>query len=71
MNATYDGPRLALDGEHYLRVLYPPAEKSGGRNELSLAAQVVYAPAGRGLLLITGDLTKSGERAVMRAAKAA
>lgn len=65
------GQRLDLDSAHYLRVLYPPADKQGSKNQLSLAAQVVYAPQERGLLLITGDLTKSGARAAIKEAEGA
>ncbi len=63
------GQRIKLDEAHYLKVLYPGHEKRGGSNELSLAAQVVYGPQERGLFLITGDLTKSGAREIMKEAK--
>lgn len=62
------GQRIALDDAHYLKVLYPPLDKQGGSNELSLATQVVYAPKEHGLFLITGDLTKSGARSIMKEA---
>jgi competence protein ComEC len=60
------GQRLKLDSAHYVHVLYPPVDKVGSRNELSLVAQVVYAPDERGLLLITGDVTKRGTRETMK-----
>ena len=65
------GQQIELDDAHYLKILYPPLAKRGGANELSLAAQVVYAPQERGLFLITGDLTKSGAREIMKEAKTA
>ena len=64
------GQRLPLDSLHYLETLYPMATARGGRNQLSLAAMVVYAPEERGLFLLTGDLTKSGTRRIMKEAKA-
>ena len=60
------GQKIALDAEDYLKILYPSAEKSGGGNALSLAAQLVHAPTGRGLLLITGDLTVGGQAKIMK-----
>ena len=65
------GQRLDLDSRHYLEILYPSAVARGGRNQLSLAARVVYAPEERGLFLFTGDLTKGGTRRIMKEAKAA
>ena len=65
------GQQIGLDDAHYLKILYPPLAKRGGSNELSLAAQVVYAPQERGLFLITGDLTKSGAREIMKEDKTA
>ena len=63
------GQRLDLDNQHYLEILYPSAVARGGRNQLSLAARVVYAPDERGLFLFTGDLTKGGTRRIMKEAK--
>ncbi len=60
------GKNIALDGEDYLKILHPPAEKSGGGNALSLAAQLIHAPSKRGLLLITGDLTVGGQEKIMK-----
>ena len=65
----YAGQRLDLDSRHYLEILYPSAVARGGRNQLSLAARVVYAPEKRGLFLLTGDLTKGGARRIMKEAK--
>ena len=63
------GQRLDLDPLHYLEILYPSVVARGGRNQLSLAARVVYGPEKRGLFLFTGDLTKGGMRRIMKEAK--